>query len=1107
MQSIAHWLNTLGLGQYAQRFADHDIDASILRDLTDQDLEKIGVSLGHRKRILRAIAELRAGSGPERGPRNEAERRQLTVMFADLVGSTALATKLDPEDLRKIVGTYQRCCAEVIAKPGGFVARYLGDGVLAYFGYPQAHEDDAERAVRAGLALVAAVAKLDAGPAPALRVRVGIATGLVVVGDLRGEGAAPEHEVVGQTPNLAARLQALAEPDTVVIAGSTRCLLGELFECRALGGKPLKGFDHPVPVWHVVGPSAVDSRFEALRATRTPLVGRDHEIHLLMRRWPQAKRGDGSVVLITGEPGIGKSRLVQTVLERVSGEPHRPLRLFCSPHHQDSALYPVITQIERAAGLRRDEPDQQKLSKLEAVLAEATSDLTEAAPMVADLLSVPTGNRYPRLNLAPQSRKEKTLRALLKQVEGLAARRPVLMVFEDIHWIDATSLELLDTIVDLVPTLALFLLITFRPEFAPPWIGRPHVTLLSLGRLPLRQSAEMIARVTGRKALAPEIVREIANRSDGVPLFIEELTKAVLEGGVFSESDGGHKVAPPTAPLAIPTTLQASLLARLDRLARAREVAQIAAALGRQFSHELLSAVAPMPHEQLNNALAELVRAELIFRRGIPPNAEYTFKHALVQDTAYGTLLRDRRQQLHAQIAAALETQFADIVTAQPHLLAHHCAQAGLNAKAIGYWLSAGQRAVAHSAMTEAVAQLQKGLDLLASVPEGIWRRQQELDLRRALGPALAATRGYADLSVGENIARARKVAEQLDRSDCVVPLLYGQYTFHLVRAEHKLALSHAERIEQIGELEDNTFLRLIGQCWRGHSRHFLGDFVVARPLLEQCDRLNDPAHRAVYSVFGAEDPYTQMRATLGVTLIYLGSIDQGRVRVNEALAEVRQLGHAHALALVLTWACWAECIGGSPQEALRRADEMANLSSEHGFPFWSAWALLFRGRVLSGLGQAREALPCLTRGLSMLRTTGGALHTPLALVFLAEAHAGLGQVDEGLKSLSEAAQLIEATDERVVEAELYRMRGDLLNATGDRAATEQSYQQALVVARRQSAKLFELRAATSLARLWRDRDRRTEALDLLTPIYGWFTEGLDTPVLKKAKALLDQMA
>jgi class 3 adenylate cyclase len=511
---IDGWLRRIGLEQYAQTFRENGIDLSVLPDLTDQDLEKLGVLLGHRRKLLRAIADFEAieksapagaaaATAPAALPLDTAERRQLTIMFCDLVGSTALSTRLDPEDMREIVGAYHRCSADLITRAGGFVARYMGDGVLAYFGYPQAHEHDAERATRAGLSLVEAVPKLKTAAGVPLQLRVGIATGLVVVGDLIGVGAAQEHEVVGETPNLAARLQALAEPGTVAISSSTQRLTGGLFDYRDLGTVALKGFAENVPAWQALGASAAESRFEALRASTTPLVGRGEEIDLLLRRWEQAKGGEGSVVLLSGEPGIGKSRIAETVLDRLSGEPHTRLRLFCSPHHQDSAFYPSIAQLERAAGFRRDDTDQQRLTKLEAVLALAANDLGEAAPLLADLLSIPTGDRYPALDLTPQRRKEKALRALVAQVEGLAARQPVLLVVEDAHWADPTSLELIDLIVERASPLPLLAIVTFRPEFVPPWVGRPQVTLISLNRLPRRLRAEMIAHLTGGKVLPP----------------------------------------------------------------------------------------------------------------------------------------------------------------------------------------------------------------------------------------------------------------------------------------------------------------------------------------------------------------------------------------------------------------------------------------------------------------------------------------------------------------------------------------------------------------------------------------------------------------------------
>jgi class 3 adenylate cyclase/tetratricopeptide (TPR) repeat protein len=1122
---IDGWLRRIGLEQYAIPFRENGVDLSVLPDLTDQDLEKLGVLLGHRRKLLRAIGGLEAfgksapavavAAAAPAAPRplDTAERRQLTIMFCDLVGSTALSTQFDPEDMHEIVGAYHRCCGNLITRAGGFIARYMGDGVLAYFGYPHAHEHDAERAVRTGLSLVEAVPMLKTAAAAPLQVRVGIATGLVVVGEL-GAGAAQEQAVVGETPNLAARLQALAEPGAVVISSSTRRLTGGLFEYRDLGIVALKGFAEAIQAWQALGASAADSRFEALRARTTPLVNRVEEIDLLLRRWERAKGGEGSVVLISGEPGIGKSRIAETIIEQLSGESHTRLREFCSPHHQDTALYPSITQLERAAGLRRDDTDEQRLDKLENVLALAADDLGETVPLLADLLSIPTGDRYPALDLTPQKRKEKTLRALVARIEGPTPRQPVLLLVEDMHWSDPTSLELFELIVGRASSLPLLAIVTFRPEFVPPWVGHPQVALISLDRLPRQLRAEMIAHVTGGRVLPQDIADQITDRTDGVPLFIEELTKAVVESGQLVEAGDRYVARGRVSPLGIPTSLQESLLARLDRLAPTSDVAQIAAALGRQFSHELISAVAAMPPQQLDDALAQLVNAELIFRRGTPPDAEYTFKHALVQDTAYGTLLRSRRQQIHARIAAALEDQFPDIVLAQPALLARHCAEAGLAEKAVVYWLKAGQQALVRSAPTEAAAQLRKGLDALEGLPDGAGRRQQELDLLLALGSALTATKGYSAPEVGETYARARALAdlaEQINRPEYPWGVFYGQWVFHRVRAEHRLALALAEQMEKIGEARNDVAAQLVGLRSNGTTRLFLGDFVAARALLERCHGLADAAGRGGGAT-SADPPaimlaynYAMMPAYLAWTLAVLGYIDQARSQLNEALAEARRLKHAHTLADVLLSASPVERIAGSP-EMQQHAEELLVLSTERGLPLNLGWATAYRGASLIALGQGQEGLSLITQGMAGIRATGAVTGTPNMLMMLAGAYARLGKPVDGLNCLAEAAEIIETTDERYGEAELHRLRGDLLNATAGPSAAERSYHQAIAVAKPQGARLFELRASVSLARLWCKQDRRGEAHNLLAPIYGWFTEGFDAPDLKVAKALLDSL-
>ncbi len=1075
---ISAWLRGLGLERYEQAFRENAIDEAILPKLTAEDLRDLGVTaVGHRRVLLNAIAAVRAETfrnttehsvEPDRSGDKapEAERRQLTVMFADLVGSTALSARLDPEELRDIIGAYHRRCAEVITGSCGFVAKYLGDGVLAYFGYPQAHEQDAEQAVRAGLALIEAVAKLDAGQATSLRVRVGIATGLVVVGDLLGEGAAQEQAVIGETPNLAARLQGLAEPNTVVIADNTRRLLGGLFDYRDLGTLPIAGIDYPVHVWRVVSASLVGSRFEALRAASTPLIGREEEIALLTRRWERTTAGDGSVVLIVGEPGIGKSRIAQTLLEQLGDEPHTRLRYFCSPHHQHSALYPSITQLEQAAGFRREDTAETRLDKLVAVLALANEELNEAVPLLADLLSIPTGDRYPPLNLTPQKHKQKTLHVQVAQVEGLAARQPLLMLWEDIHWSDPTTLESLDLLIDRAATLRFLMILTFRPEFTPRWVGRPHVTLLSLNRLPPRHRAEMIAHVTGGKTLPKKIADQIIDRTDGVPLFIEELTKSVVESGRMTDA-GDH--------LAIPTTLQASLLARLDRLAPTREVVQIAATLGRQFSHELISAVAEMSQPQLEGTLEQLIRAELVFRRGTPPDATYTFKHALVQDAAYSTLLRPRRQQLHGRIATTLERQFPEIAAAQPELLAQHCAMAGLVEKAIEYWDKAGRLAVQRSTMTEAAAHFSKALEL-------------------------------ASPQAGEAYARARELCREAPEGVQLARALAGAYSFLLNRAEIRAAHQLADELVVLSEHRNDSDTKLITQRNLGISYLFHAEFSRALHHLRQALTFYDLAeHRP--PKLTPHDIRVTCESFIAWTLLLLGQADQALAQSRRALAWARELSQPYTLAFALHVNCVFHQLRGDGAILDDRAEELVALATEQGFPHFVGSGTCFRGWAMLAVGGSiEEAISRMRWGLATKRATGAELKVPYYLGLLAEAHRRANRIADGMRLLNEALELVERTDERWYEAELYRLMAEALITKSDRHDAERWLCRAVQTAQKQGARLWELRAATSLARLWCDQGKRTDARDLLASIYRCFTEGFDTPDLKEAKALLEEL-
>jgi len=1093
---IAAGLHSLGLQQYEAGFRDNAIDAAVLPELTADDLRDLGVTLiGHRRRLLAAIAalgaEIPATSPPDAPVRAEAERRQLTVMFCDLVGSTELSARLDPEDLREVIAAYHRAVSETVAAFDGFVAKYMGDGVLIYFGYPQAHEDDAERAVRAGLGVIDAVGRLDVGSV-GLQARVGIATGLVVVGDLIGEGSAQEQSVVGETPNLAARLQALAEPGTVVIPAGTRRLVGDLFEYRDLGAVDVKGIAGEVPAWQVLRQSVVASRFEALRgSTLTPRVGRDEEIELLLRRWARVNDGDGQVVLISGEPGIGKSRVIAELEGRLHSEPHTRLRYFCSPYHQDSALYPFIDQLGRAAGFARDDTPAARLEKLETLLARA-EPRDEDVALVADLMSLPASKRRPLPNLSPQRKKERALEALIRQLEGLARRQPVLMVFEDAHWIDPTSRELLDLTVERVRSLPVLLIVTFRPEFQPPWAGQPQVTMLALNRLDRRDRTALVAQIAGSNALPNEVIEQIAERTDGVPLFVEELTKSVLESGV--------------SPVGIPTTLHDSLMARLDRLASVRLVAQIGAAIGREFSYPLLHAVSRLPDDELQAALARLVASELVFQRGMPPDAVYSFKHALVQDAAHGSLLRSSRQQLHAQIAEALEAHSPELMDTQPELLAQHYAEGGLAEKSAGFWGKAGQRSVARSAVAEAAAQFQKGLDQLALLPDDPKRQRQELEFYSALGAVVRAVKGQGAPEVGQAFARARELWDDLGSPSEFLRVPYGQSRYHVYRGELDLALRLDEELLRLSRQRNDSAGLVLGHTTLGLNLQFAGRLASSRSHLEAAVALCDSIpHSSLIHQAGIH-PYGSAHPFLGIVFFCLGFPEQASARSSAAIAEARRLDHLPTLASSLTANARLLALIGDNVALDERTDQVLAVSTEQGFPFWHALGTLFRGWVKVKNGTLTEGISLIRSGLTAYRATGSEGNIFHYTAFLAAACGIAGQIEEALTLLDDALQIVERTGEHWFTAELNRHKGQLLLQQGHTKAAEELYRKALSIGREQEAKLWELRATVSLARLRRDQGRRAEARDLLAPVYGWFTEGFDTPDLKEAKALLDEL-
>ena len=913
-------------------------------------------------------------------------------MFCDLVGSTALSARLDPEDMREIMSAYHHRCAEVIGKSGGFVAKYMGDGVLAYFGYPQAHEDDAERAVRCGLALVDAASRLQTSHGATLQVRIGIATGVVVVGDLIGEGAAQEQGVIGETPNLAARLQTLAEPGQVVIAPSTRRLTGGLFEYRDLGRVVLKGLADPIQAWQVLAASAVQSRFEAQHETSlAPLVGREEELELLLRRWNQASQGEGRVVLLTGEPGVGKSRLIAALQERLQSQPHVRIRYFCSPQHTDSALYPIINQLERAARFERGDAPAQKLIKLQTLLAPVVPKQAAEVALLADLLSIPRDGQHGLFEMDPQKRKEKTFDALFAQLRHLEQQRPVLMIYEDVQWIDPTTLELLARIVERAHHMRLLLVISARPEFTPPWPGYAHVTTVSLTRLSRREGTTLITGVTQGRALPEEVTNQILARTDGVPLFIEELTKAVIESGLLRKREHDYVLDGPLAPVAIPTTLHASLMARLDRLASVRQVAQVGAALGRQFSHELLHAAAGMPERQLSDALEQLVSAELLYRRGAPPNAQYTFKHALVQDVAYASLLRANRQQLHARIATAYETRFPEVVRAQPELVAHHFTEAGLTDAAIEYWQRAGDLAMARSGHTEAIHHFSVALDLLGKLGEKPDRAAKELELCVKLGPVLMMVKGPGSPEVEAIYSRAVAL-EAGEDSSTRFKALWGLYYYSMTSGHLNEAAAHADELLGLAQRLGADDLVLEGHHAKWATSLWCGELAAADEHSQKgISRYDCTRHHALAFTFSGHDPGVCAHGVRAINMALLGFPQQAMKLAAEAVTLARSLSHPYSLANAMWHSAIVLQVGRQRQSCRDLSSELLELSQEHDFPMMRGAGMFFSGWATADGGELEQGIALMEQGLALFSAVRHVTR-PYMLAVLASAKADLGK-------------------------------------------------------------------------------------------------------------------
>jgi class 3 adenylate cyclase/tetratricopeptide (TPR) repeat protein len=1112
---VGSWLKSLGLGKYEQAFVANAIGSDVLAELTEVDFQNMGIPLGDRKRLMRAISAMVAASPGvvSKGVEDTqnapgAERRHLTVMICDLVGSTALTARLDPEDMGTVIDAYHAACARITLSYDGFLADFRGDGILAYFGYPRAHEDDAERTVRAGLDIIAAVARLETRAGEPLSVRIGIATGLVVVGDLGGEGKLREHAVVGDAPNLAARLQTLVGPNTVVVAESTRRLLGDHFHLRDLGHHELKGVAELVRAWVVDGLLASESRFKAVRpAGLADLIGREAEMDYLLERQQLAWRGEGQIILISGEAGIGKSRLAAALAERVARQPHTQFRYQCSPYHANSALYPVINQLERAAGFKADDTPGLRLDKLEALLALGVTQVQAVAPLFASLLSIPLGDRYPELVFSPAQQRRRTLAALLDQFESHARQLPILLLIEDAQWADDTSLELIDLIVERVRRLPILALVTFRPEFEPPWAGLANVGTLALGGLDRENVESMVTQVAGGRALPTEVMKQIVAKTDGNPLFVEELTKTVLEAGLLVKQADGYRLDGPLPPLAIPETLQDSLMARLDRLHSVKEIAQVGAAIGRDFSYSLIRAVVARDEITLKHALTELEQAELVYRQGEPPEAVYSFKHALVRDAAYESLLKSRRHQLHGQIARTLEERFPDVVTGEPEILAHHFTEAGIVGLATSYWLKAGNRALSRSANAEAVKHLRRGIELTQELAQSPERARKELDFYLALGPAVAATEGDAAYETSRVFQHARDLLGHGGTLKEQMTILWGTFLAHSMRAEHAAALEVARQCLDLAADHEHPGVSALANRFMGQTLYYMGAFVDARAHMERTLELcaANPETIATYRRFGVDDRVNAL-SFLASTLLFLGYPEQSAAAAQKAETGARALGLAFTIALSLSNIAVLGTIGGDPRRALANADEAIAISGENEFASPYHRARFFRGALLAQGGDPQLGNELMRKAVAAVEGHSEWSRRSLYLCHIASSHASLGQPEVGLDLLNQAIQMAEATNERFFEAELYRLRGKIFLSLGKNGEAEAELQRAVTIARQQQARWWELRAATDLARHWHDEGRYVEANSLLQPIYAWFVEGFDTPDLKDAKALLNRL-
>jgi class 3 adenylate cyclase/predicted ATPase len=1122
MQQIADWLEKLGMSEYAQRFAENDIDIEVLSELTDTDFDRLGVSIGHRRKLLKALAAgvppaaaaplsppIASSLTPAQSQTAEAarpisptievaggERRHLTVLFCDLVGSTSISAQLDAEEWRDLVGAYLNVASTAVAEMGGHVAKKLGDGLMSLFGYPVAQENDSERAVRAALSIQRALAELNRKNAgsgkPSLNARIGIETGPVVV-DAAGE-------IFGDAPNVAARVQALAEPGAVLVTGRVQRQVAGLFVAEERGNHTLKGVPDLVTLFRMVRASGGGRR--AGQRHLTPLVGRDEEIAMLMRRWERARRGDGQLVLIVGEPGLGKSRLIEEFHARLRDTPHTWTEWSCSQLLQNTPLHPLAEWGRQRFG-SADVPSEQRLTDLETSLAQIKLDPAENAALLAPLLDIPLPpDRV--LTAAPEEFRRRQLAALTNWAIASAKVQPLVLAVEDLHWSDPTSLDLLRGLAERGALAPLFVLITARPEFRPPWGTRSHHSTISLSPLDREQVRHMVGELAAHHALAKEVIEGVAERTGGVPLFVEEVTRLLLDRG----EQGGTQ--------AIPSTLQQSFTARLDRLGTAREVAQIAAVIGRDFSYSLLRAVSGLEDRSLQAALERLAEADILLVQGLPPEADYRFKHALIQDAAYENLLKSRRQVLHRRIAETLRDNVVAGAVAEPELLAHHFTQAGLAEGAIEWWGKAGQRSLERSALIEAIAQLTRALDQIATLPATPVLRRDEIKLQAALITPLLHVKGFAAPEAKAAAERARMLIEQAEAFGepseyplLLFSVLYAFWVANYAAFNGDVLRELAAQFLALAEKQGGTVPLMFGHRVMATSLVYTGDIAEGRAHYDQAIALYDPAtHLPLATRFG-QDIRVVILCQRSLALWLLGYPEAALADAEDAVKHGREIGQAATLIYALYYGRLTHFHCGIYAAVNAQLAEFVALVDEKGAEGWKGIGTSLQGCVLALTGKAADAVHMITSGLAAFRSIRGTQSAPLHVSYLAAAHAELGQFDDARRCMGEAMDILKTAKERWFEAEANRIAGDiaLRSPAPDIAKAEAYFERALAVARQQQAKSWELRAAMSMARLWRDQGKPQQARELLAPVYGWFTEGFDTLDLKEAKALLDELA